>query len=296
MKPGRTGARLCAAIAVAGGVLLSAQQLPSEPPKQFGTSITGAFEGWFDNPDGSHSLLVGYMNRNRAQELDIPIGPNNLIEPGGPDRGQPTHFLPGRQWGMFVVTVPKEFNAQQRLTWTLVANGQTTSIPLRLHRDYVLSPFVDVSGNTPAVVRFEEHGPTMQGPIGTVEKAIARTTSLSAPLSLTLWVTDDMKYTSGTGAPMTRPRPAVTLTWSKFRGPAAVTFDKAKPEVGRYDASYGVFLKGHGNGNFTSIRPKDSGFFVEGEVRDIQKITIGKSNYVLVARNNDTPMVFKINP
>src|SRR6266478_1789979 len=73
MKFGRTAARLCAAIAVAGGVLLSAQQLPSEPPKQFGTSITGAFEGWFDNPDGSHSLLVGYLNRNRAQELDIPI-------------------------------------------------------------------------------------------------------------------------------------------------------------------------------------------------------------------------------
>jgi hypothetical protein len=231
MKLGWTAARLCAAIALAGGVLLSAQQLPIEPPKQFGTSITGAFEGWFDNPDGSHSLLVGYLNRNRAQELDIPIGPNNLIEPGGPDRGQPTHFLPGRQWGMFVVTVPKEFNAQQRLTWTIVANGQTTSIPLRLHRDYVVSPLVDASGNTPAVVRFEEHGPTMQGPIGTVAKAIARTTSLSGPLPLTLWVTDDMKYTSGTNAPMTRPRPAVTLTWSKFRGPAAVTFDKAKPEV-----------------------------------------------------------------
>ena len=33
---------------------------PVSPPKQFGTSITGAFEGWYDNPDGSHSFLVGY--------------------------------------------------------------------------------------------------------------------------------------------------------------------------------------------------------------------------------------------
>ena len=39
----------------------------------------------------------------------MPIGPNNRIEPGGPDMGQPTHFLPGRQSGMFIVTVPKEF-------------------------------------------------------------------------------------------------------------------------------------------------------------------------------------------
>ena len=44
----------------------------------------------------------------RSQELDIPIGPNNRIEPGGPDMGQPTHFLPGRQWGMFTVPVPKD--------------------------------------------------------------------------------------------------------------------------------------------------------------------------------------------
>jgi hypothetical protein len=71
-------------------------------------------------------------------------------------------------------------------------------------------------------------------------------------------------------------------------------FYRVKPEVGRYDASYGVFLKGDGNGNFISIKPKDSGFFVDGEVRDIKKIVIGKSDYIMVARNNDTPMIFKI--
>src|SRR6185295_14181004 len=70
---------------------------------------------------------------------------------------------------------------------------------------------------------------------------------------------------------------------------------RVKPEVGRYDASYGVFLKGDGTGSFTSVKPKDSGFFVDGEIRDIKKITIGKSDFVLVARNNDTPLLFKIN-
>ena len=87
-----------------------------------GQSVTGAFEGWFQNPDGSFSLLLGYYNRNLKQELDIPVGPDNRIDPGGPDQGQPTHFLPGRQWGVFTVTVPKDFGIK-KLTWTLTANG-----------------------------------------------------------------------------------------------------------------------------------------------------------------------------
>jgi hypothetical protein len=49
------------------------------------------------------------------------------------------------------------------------------------------------------------------------------------PLVLTLWITDDMKYTSGTGAPRTADRPPVTLLWSRYRGPGSVKFDKANP-------------------------------------------------------------------
>ena len=96
-----------------------AQSLPFEPTHDSGQSVTGAFEGWFPNPDGSFSLLIGYYNRNQKQTLEIPAGPNNRIEPGGPDQGQPTHFLAGRQWGVFTVTVPKDFG-ENKLTWTLV--------------------------------------------------------------------------------------------------------------------------------------------------------------------------------
>src|SRR5690349_29044 len=76
------------AILALSGALLSAQSLPLEPAHESGTSVTGAFEGWFKNSDGSFSLLLGYYNRNQKQEVDVPIGPNNRIEPGGPDRGQ----------------------------------------------------------------------------------------------------------------------------------------------------------------------------------------------------------------
>src|ERR1700681_3106890 len=79
---------------------------PQEPARDAGSSVTGAFEGWFKNPDGSFNLLLGYYNRNRKQEVDIPVGPNNQIQPGGPDRGQTTHFLPGRGWGRVAVKGP----------------------------------------------------------------------------------------------------------------------------------------------------------------------------------------------
>jgi hypothetical protein len=82
-------------------------QLPMEPLHESGQNVTAAYEGWFKNPDGSFSMLFGYFNRNVKQELDIPIGDNNRIEPGPPDQGQPTHFLPRRQWGIFTVTVPR---------------------------------------------------------------------------------------------------------------------------------------------------------------------------------------------
>src|SRR5258708_219856 len=129
--------RECPAVAggwIAVGVfalaLGAAQQLPFEPAHDSGQSITGAFEGWFANADGSFRILVGYYNRNQKQEIDIPAGPNNRIEPGGPDQGQPTHFLTTHQWGVFTVKVPADFG-NKKLTWTIVANGLTN--PITMH-------------------------------------------------------------------------------------------------------------------------------------------------------------------
>ncbi len=141
-----------------------AQTLP-EPRRQFGASVTGAFEGWYEDGSGARGFLVGYYNRNTQEELDIPIGPNNRIEPGGPDLGQPTHFLPTRRFGMFAIPVPKGFTPDDKLTWTIVANGKSTSIPLRLNPDYLISPFSEIAvNNTPPTLKFEENGTPLQGP------------------------------------------------------------------------------------------------------------------------------------
>lgn len=217
------------------GVSTLAQQI-SEPFRGFGASITAAYEGWFDNPDGTHNFLIGYLNRNFNQAVDVPIGPSNRIEPGGPDLGQPTHFLPGRQTGVFMITMPKEFGPKERLTWSITVNGQTTSIPFWMNPDYQVRPFTDIAvGNRPPQIKFDATGPVIQGPIGMVAKGIARTATVSGGLALPVWASDDAKYSSGSNAPQRNPPPAVILHWSKYRGPGTVTFDKVNPVFEKVD-------------------------------------------------------------
>jgi hypothetical protein len=229
----RQSAALCLPIVIllANSALVSGTQLPMEPPHDSGQSITGAFEGWFGNPDGSYSLLLGYYNRNTKRELDIPIGPNNRIEPGGPDQGQPTHFLTGRQWGVFTVTVPKDFGTR-KLTWTLVINGQTTVIPMSLNLLWEVSPFIEGSGNTPPFISFEEGKLGVQGPRG---GSAAMAATLPNPLTLTAWVADDVKLPrSATQGIRSAP---VTVSWGKYRGPGSVTFATSKPAVEKVEST-----------------------------------------------------------
>ncbi|MGC4035271.1 MAG: VCBS repeat-containing protein [Chitinophagaceae bacterium] len=63
-------------------------------------------------------------------------------------------------------------------------------------------------------------------------------------------------------------------------------FYESKPEVGIYDASYGLLLKGDGKGNFTSVPPQQSGIAVKGAVRDIVELKAGKKWLTIFAMNN----------
>ena len=161
----------------------------------------------------------------------MPVGANNRIEPGGPDLGQPAHFMPGRHWGIFTVTAPREFTgADQRLTWTIVANGQSTSIPLRLHPDYNINPFSDVAiRNTPPSIRLAERGAVTKGPLASLAAAPERTVARGSSLALPVWADDDGKFANATMAPPKNLPVPVELVWSKYRGPGAVTFDKLPP-------------------------------------------------------------------
>lgn len=248
-----TRALLPFAISAVVGVALSAQQLPLEPLRESGQSVTPAYEGWYRNADGSITLLVGYFNRNLKQEVDIPVGPANHVDPGGPDRGQPTHFLTRRQWGMFTIVVPGDFPEKQ-LTWTLTSNGQTTSVPLTLNKDYEISPFKDPAlGNTPPIVELAGSTAKVQGPPRGL--AATMTATVGTPLSLRATVTDDMVVDPR------RPPDAQKLfvSWSKFRGAGLVhflnpksadttaTFDTAGEYIVRLQAND---VSGEGGGGF----------------------------------------------
>ena len=141
---------------IPSGVLL-------EPLGTTGEAVYPAFEGWGPLKDGSNALLVGYFNRNK-EAVDVPIGPDNRIEPGGPDFGQPTHFLSGRQWGMFAITVPKDFGTK-KLTWTLTANGHTSTVQFWLNPQYWIDFYKNgANGNEPPRIKFSPTGPELIGP------------------------------------------------------------------------------------------------------------------------------------
>jgi hypothetical protein len=261
------------ALAGAGqGIGQSPSSLPLTPTiREKGSSVTPAFEGWYYAKDGSQNLLVGYFNRNTKQELDIPVGPNNRIEPGGPDMGQPTHFATGRQWGVFTIKLPKDFGAK-KLTWTIVANGLTNAITLHTQADYVVEPFEDAANkNTPPKLKFHDGGSLFTGaPVGIAEKYTA---TAGAPLTLTVWATDEGakinvpegrgrgrgaaargatpgavdaaagargdaaaaqgRGGAGRGGPegAFTPPPPIAITWTMFRGPGEVKFENQKPKV-----------------------------------------------------------------
>jgi len=244
---------LLAALGAAGGVLVHAGQagqqvaqgpqgvsqtpsaLPlSSPIRERGSSITCAYEGWYTDADGSIRLLVGYFNRNTQQEFDIPVGPNNRIEPGGPDQGQPTHFLTLRQWGVFSIKLPKDFG-DKKLTWTIVANGFTNTVTMHTRKEWLVEPFLDAaSKNTPPVLKFKADGPSFTGPPSTVAANYVAT--VGQPLDLTTWASDEgAKFnveTTGRGRGAAAFSPLV-MSWSKFRGPGDVTFPQARPTLDR---------------------------------------------------------------
>ena len=65
----------------------------------------------------------------------------------------------------------------------------------------------------------------------------------------------------------------------------------SKPEVGRYDASYGVFLKGDGKGHFEVVPNRNIQLRMEDQVRAFEKLSFGDENLLIVARNNEAPKV-----
>lgn len=235
--------------------------MPLEPIGNANQAIFPAYEGWGESADGSsYFIVLGYKNRNRTQTVEISIGPNNRIEPGGPDYGQPTVFEPGRQTTIFAIKVPKDFGSK-KLTWTLVANGQPAVVTFYLNPEYNLNFYKEESnGNEPPKMRLGPNDPVMVGPA--VGFAQTLTGTVGVPVPLKLWASDappteknwesiisagrkkpvavspdqvavvDGRLLGASGArgkgEHDGPEPDITAVWTKMRGPGIVTVKPAR--------------------------------------------------------------------
>lgn len=216
----------------------------SEAQQSFATgqNIAPAYEGWEQNADGSFDLVFGYMNRNWEEVIDVPIGPDNNIEPGGPDQGQPTRFYPRRNRFTFRIRVPADFGNKE-VVWTLTTNGRTELAFGTLKPDYFIDKMViqanngaaGAAGGTPELARNE--APTLR-----LEGESTRSVQTGEPLELVAVVTDDGVPRARRLAPTDPRRPGrittdsatgLRMSWFVHRGPGGVTFDP--PQISHWE-------------------------------------------------------------
>ena len=164
-----------------------------------GQNVVPVFEGWHRNADGSFDMVFGYMNRNYEQQLDIPVGADNSLEPGLPDQGQPTHFYPRRQQFVFTVRVPKDWGKKD-LIWTLKVGDKVEKAYASLLPFWELGDFVYQENRGSTSTIGEEPEPN-EAPKIALANAGPLTVKAGEAVSLAARVTDD-------GRPVPRRRPA----------------------------------------------------------------------------------------
>ncbi len=231
-----------AAVALAGSQPLVAQlQRPLAPLPPGGLRVAPFFDGWYANPDGSVTFSFGYSNLNLHDTVEIPVGPDNFIEPAEFNGRQPTTFLPGgseeptpsgrastrreRERGIFTITVPPGFRGE--VVWTIRHAGQTHSVPGSAKTGAYQLRWPMAMGSTPPLLRFSQNGEAGRGPTGIEGSPV--TTSVGTPVPLTIWLHDDADRIPDPPGVRRRSEDnsVMNVTWQKYAGPAggAITFD-----------------------------------------------------------------------
>ncbi len=177
------------------------------------------------------------MNRNYQEELAIPAGENNKVEPLGTsvDQGQPTYFLPRRHAWVFQVKVPADWGRKE-LIWTITAHGRTEKAYGSLQMEEEIRPrLIQSRGNL---------NPGLENPNQAPSIAIPEIAPVQAGSTVTLaaLVTDDglpkphvpkPRPEAAPGTAQTnsnaRRRSGLSVSWYEYRGPAKVKLDPAEP-------------------------------------------------------------------
>jgi hypothetical protein len=228
-----------------------------------GQNVAPVFEGWETNLDGTFTMVFGYLNRNYEEMPEVPVGPNNKLEPGSADRGQPTRFYPRRQQFIFRVDVPADWG-EQELVWTLTAHGRTDQAVGSLTPSWEIDDGVIKANRGMGIngAPADNQMPSIAVPGGT-------TLTVTRPDTLTLTAvvgddgipgptpprnranTDDDSDAATARRAAARARAArvqspnnqavvdarvardtgLALTWTHYRGPGAVTFNPMSTAV-----------------------------------------------------------------
>jgi len=67
------------------------------------------------------------------------------------------------------------------------------------------------------------------------------------------------------------------------------------PQFSKLDASFGHVLMNKGNGDFVVAESKDSGFLVNGDIKEIKEITINEEPHLLILVNGKQPKLYQLN-
>lgn len=68
---------------------------------------------------------------------------------------------------------------------------------------------------------------------------------------------------------------------------------RVKPQVGKYDANFGILLAGNGQGEFKAISKLETGLSIDGEVRDFLIKEVDGQKMLFIAINNEPLQVYK---
>jgi hypothetical protein len=249
------GALLIAA--AAGSVLAAQQRRPLAPQTPNGLRVVPFFEGFYLNPDGGATFVFGYSNPNRDDVVEIPLGPDNFIEPKQFDGGQPTSFPPalseaadgtaaaavaagggggggrrGHERGIFTVTVPPGFTSD--VVWTIKNQGQTFSVPGRARASAYQLRWPMAMGSTPPLLSFAVNGPAGRGPVGVHASPIKARVGTAVPI--TVHLNDDAKRDIDPLPVRERgsaSKAVMNVTWFKHSGPigAPIAFKPVKQPI-----------------------------------------------------------------
>jgi hypothetical protein len=201
-----------------------------------GQPVIPIFDGYYVKADGTYDLCFGYMNFNTEEVLEIPLGPENFVEPAQFDGAQPSTFLEvppppnlfRRYFCTFVVNVPADWGAE-RVWWTLVQDGREFRVPGHLNSpNYQLEELHQFSRNSwaPVVSFVSPPGPEGRGRSG-IRTSAEATVGTPLPLSIRVSPTPESANTRASeegGGGGDGPRREWWVSWAKHQGPGEVTF------------------------------------------------------------------------